>query len=70
MWGAKHGAEASDLRIKSVIGRGAFYTGRSIIVRLCGLYGSENDGMSSEKYVRNILTENLRIPGEGSSAQG
>ena len=26
--------------------------------------------MSSEKYVRIILAENLRVPGEGSSAQG
>ena len=26
--------------------------------------------MSSENYVRIIMVENLRIPGEGSSAQG
>ena len=44
--------------------------GRSRIVRFCGLYGSENDGMSSEKCARNTLTENPRIPGEGSSTQG
>ena len=31
---------------------------------------SENAGMSSENYVRIIMAENLRIPGEGSSAQG
>ena len=35
-----------------------------------GLYRSENAGMSSEKYVRIILAENLRFLGEGSSAQG
>ena len=35
-----------------------------------GRYGSENDGMSSEKQERNLLAESLRIPGEGSSAQG
>ena len=36
----------------------------------CGLYTSENAGMSSEKYVRIIMAENLRFLGEGSSAQG
>ena len=36
----------------------------------CGLYTSENAGMSSENYVRIIMVENLRFPGEGSSAQG
>ena len=33
-----------------------------------GLYRSENAGMSSEKYVRIILVENLRFLEEGSSA--
>ena len=33
-----------------------------------GLYKSENAGMSSEKYVRIILAENLRFLEEGSSA--
>ena len=36
----------------------------------CGLYSSENAGMSSENYVRIIMVENLRFPGEGSSSQG
>ena len=36
----------------------------------CGLYTSENAGISSENYVRIIMAENLRIPGEGSSAPG
>ena len=31
---------------------------------------SENAGMSSENYVGIIMAENLRFPGEGSSAQG
>ena len=35
-----------------------------------GLYRSENAGMSSEKYVRIILAESLRVLGEGSSAPG
>ena len=35
-----------------------------------GLHGSENGGMSSENYVGIIMAENLRFPGEGSSAQG
>ena len=36
----------------------------------CGLYGSENAGMSSENYVRIIMAESLRFPGQGSSSQG
>ena len=38
----------------------------------CGLYSSENAGMSSgsENYVGIIMAENLRFLGEGSSAQG
>ena len=36
----------------------------------CGLYGSENAGMSSENCVRIIMAENLRFPGVGSSAPG
>lgn len=45
-------------------------TGRSITVRRCGLYSSENAGISSANYVRIIMAENLRFPGEGSSSQG
>ena len=30
----------------------------------------ENAGISSENYVRIIMVESLRFPGEGSSAQG
>ena len=36
----------------------------------CGLYTSENAGMSSENYVGIIMAENLRFPEEGSSAPG
>ena len=36
----------------------------------CGLYTSENAGMSSENYVGIIMAENLRFPGQGLSAQG
>ena len=36
----------------------------------CGLYTSENAGMSSENYVGIIMAENLRFPGQGSSSQG
>ena len=35
---------------------------------MCGLYRSENDGMSSEIYVRIIKAESLRFLEEGSSA--
>ena len=44
--------------------------GRSMIERTCGLYISENAGMSSESKVRIFTAENLRFPGEGSSSQG
>ena len=39
-------------------------------MRTPGRSTSENAGMSSEKYVRIILVENLRFLEEGSSAQG
>ena len=51
-------------------GRGASNAGRSHTVRSGGLHSSENAGMSSENYVGIIMAENLRFPGEGSSAQG
>ena len=65
--GAKHITEAWA---SERMGRGASHIGRSVIARTRGLYGSENAGMSSENYVRIIMAENLRFPGEGSSAQG
>ena len=52
------------------IGRGAMYTGRSTTGRTCGLYRRENAGISSESGARNSAVESLRVPGEGSSAQG
>ena len=67
--GAKHVTEAWDSRF-FVSGRGASNTGRSRTGRSGGLYSSENAGMSSENYVGIIMAENLRFPGEGSSAQG
>ena len=39
-------------------------------VSTCGLYRSENAGISSENYVGIIMVENLRFPGVGSSALG
>ena len=44
--------------------------GRSTIVRTCGRSSRENAGISSESKVRIFTVENLRFPGEGSSAQG
>ena len=41
-----------------------------MIVRTCGRSRSENAGISSESEVRIFTVENLRFPGEGSSAQG
>ena len=52
------------------IGRGASYAGRSHTGRYGGLHRRENVGMSSARQVRILPTENLRIPEEGSSAQG
>ena len=65
--GAKHITEAQAVEI---LGRGAFYTGRSQSGSTGGLYRSENAGMSSEICVRIVKAENLRFPGAGSSAQG
>ena len=36
----------------------------------CGRYSSEDAGISGENYGGIIMAENLRFPGEGSSAQG
>ena len=44
--------------------------GRSMTVRTCGRSRRENAGISSESKVRILAVENLRFPGEGSSAQG
>ena len=41
-----------------------------MIERTCGRDRRENAGISSESKVRILAVENLRIPGEGSSAQG
>ena len=49
-------------------GRRASNTGRSQSGSDGGLHSSENAGMSSAKYVRIILAENLRFLEEGSSA--
>ena len=46
------------------------YTSRSHTGRGDGLYTRENAGISSERGARNSSVESLRIPGEGSSAQG
>ena len=43
---------------------------RSLSESTGGVSTSENAGMSSENYVRIIMVESLRFPGEGSSAQG
>ena len=68
----KEKAPNGDLKIVIVCtsGRRASYIGRSMIVRTCGQYTSENVGMSSERKVRILSAENLRFPEEGSSPQG
>ena len=42
----------------------------AVPVRGRGATRSENAGMSSEKHVRIMLAESLRVPTEGSSASG
>ena len=44
--------------------------GRNTTEKTCGRSSSENAGISSESKVRIFTVENLRFPGEGSSAQG
>ena len=44
--------------------------GRSMTGKTCGRGRRENAGISSESKVRILAVENLRFPGEGSSAQG
>ena len=56
--------------ISPLSGRGAFCFGRSISESICGRNRRENAGISSESKVRTLAVENLRIPGEGQSAQG
>ena len=68
--GLKLVTEAMGSRASRASGRGASYTGRSCTERSSGLYRRENAGMSSENEVRIFIVENLRFPGEGSSAQG
>ena len=50
------------------MGRGALCTRRSISESGCGLYTSENAGISSANDVRIIMAGNLRFLEEGSSA--
>ena len=70
MYGAKRYTEALDSRQKSVVVGELPVVGRSMTERTCGRSRSENAGMSSETKVRIFTVENLRFPGEGSSAQG
>ena len=65
--GAKRITEA---QASETMGRGAFSAGRSVSGSTRGLQRSENAGMSSENCVRIVMAENLRFPGDGSSAQG
>ena len=60
--GLKHTTEAVGLHI-SVIGRGASSQRRSVTVRRRGFVRRENAGMSSERKVRILSAEYLRIPG-------
>ena len=46
------------------------YASRSYSGSGNGLHTRENAGISSESEARNLTVESLRIPGEGSSAQG
>ena len=52
----------------NTLGRGALYTRRNSSVSGCGVYRSENAGMSSANAVRICMAESLRFLEEGSSA--
>ena len=54
----------------NVRGRGALYTRRNSSASGCGVYRSENAGMSSANAVRICMAESLRFLEEGSSASG
>ena len=64
------GIKRTERVVRYATGRGATNTGRSRIVRDCGLYWRENAGMSSESKVRIFAVESLRFPEEGLSSQG
>ena len=66
--GLKHVTEAWDILMYMVGERSV--VGRSHSVSDGGRSRSENAGISSENYVRIIMAESLRFPGEGSSAPG
>ena len=51
-----------------MLGRGALYTRRNSSASGCGVYRSENAGMSSANAVRICMAESLRFLEEGSSA--
>ncbi len=53
------------LRVRAGSGRGASIMQRSNGVSHCGVWSSENAGMSSERGVRNPSAESPRVPGEG-----
>ncbi len=72
MYGTMHGTEAADssqVRLRGVVGEHSVTTEGS---SRDGLDGTEE--IMSERVARRqariLPTENLRIPGEGSSAQG
>ena len=68
MYGAKPFTEAAECH-KTLVGERSVVE-RSMTGTTCGRGSSENAGMSSESEVRIFTVENLRFPGEGSSAQG
>src|SRR5699024_12718476 len=53
---------------RKMLGRGALYTRRNSSASGCGVYRSENAGMSSANAVRICMAESLRFLEEGSSA--
>ena len=68
MYGAKPFTEAAEC-LRTLVGERSVVE-RSMTGTTCGRGSSENAGMSSESEVRIFTVENLRFPGEGSSAQG
>ena len=68
--GAKLYTEIADVILKNYVVEEHSVVGRSMTERTYGRSRRENAGISSESKVRILAVENLRFPGEGSSAQG
>ena len=68
--GLKSRTEARDCRVTTAVVGERSGSIEAVPVRRRGATRSENAGMSSEKHVRTMFAERLRVPTEGQSASG